>query len=198
MPSIFRTLLLALAGATLTSFAAETTAPRIRLAVAISVDQLRADYLVRFRPHFGEGGFRRMLEGGMDFRSCHYGHALTQTAPGHATIMSGVFPSVHGITANSFMDRETWETINNVEDRNAPLVGFGPGEATAALLAPKAGRSPRNFQAETIGDQLKLRHGSRSRVFGASNKDRSTRPCSSQRSRLGTTSVATNRRILSR
>lgn len=144
-----------------------------RLAVVISVDQLRADYLVRFRPYFGAGGFKRLLEGGADFQNSHYRHAVTQTAPGHATILSGAYPEVHGIIANDWMDRDLWETINNVEDRTSPLVGLLPADATPALLAPKAGRSPRNFNASTVGDQLKLRFGARSKVFAASNKDRS-------------------------
>lgn len=147
--------------------------PPVRLAVVITVDQLRADYLVRFRPYFGAGGFRRLLDGGLDFRNCHYRHAATQTAPGHATILSGALPSAHGIVSNEWLDRGLWEQINNVEDRAAPLVGFAPGDASAALLAPKAGRSPRNFLATTVGDQLKLRYGARSKVFAASNKDRS-------------------------
>ena len=37
--------------------------PAPRLAVVISVDQMRADYLERFAPHFGEGGFRRFRDG---------------------------------------------------------------------------------------------------------------------------------------
>ena len=71
----------------LASLAAAEAPPR--LAVAIVVDQMRADYLERFRPYFGEGGFRRMLEGGADYRNCHYRHAITKTAVGHATIVSG-------------------------------------------------------------------------------------------------------------
>jgi len=153
--------------------AAEPAANAPRLAVVISVDQLRADYLIRFRPFFGEGGFKRLLDGGLDFRNNHYRHAVTQTAPGHATILSGAFPNVHGIISNDWLDRDLWEVINNVEDRTSPLVGLSRADATAALLSPKAGRSPRNFQASTIGDQLKLRFGHRSKVFAASNKDRS-------------------------
>ena len=37
----------------------------------------------------------------------------------------------------------------------------------------KTGRSPKNFQATTVGDQLKQKYGDRSKVFAVSNKDRS-------------------------
>ncbi len=144
-----------------------------KLAVVISVDQLRADYLQRFGPYFGEGGFRRLTKGGLVFEECHYAHAFTQTAPGHATILTGAYPMTHGIIANEWLDRDLWEQVNNVEDRTSPLVGLTPADATAALLAPKAGRSPRTLRADTVGDQLKLRHGAKAKVFAASNKDRS-------------------------
>lgn len=157
--------------------AADATVPSAapRLAVVISLDQFRADYLVKFRPYFGEGGFKRFLESGTDFRDCHYRHSVTQTAPGHATILSGVHANVHGITSNEWLVRDSWEVINSVEDPDSPLVGITPAElGPVAAAAPlKTGRSPRNFQAETVGDQLKARFGADSKVFAASNKDRS-------------------------
>jgi predicted AlkP superfamily pyrophosphatase or phosphodiesterase len=160
------------------TFAAEpklVPSPGPRLAVVIAVDQFRADYLSRFRPYFGKGGFRRLLEGGLNFENCHYSYAVTVTAPGHATIATGVNPNVHGIVNNDWVIRDTWEKINNVEDRAAALVGVDPREMgpTQAKDPEKTGRSPRNLQATTVADQIKLRWGANSKVFGASNKDRS-------------------------
>ena len=146
-----------------------------KLAVVIAVDQMRADYLVRFRPYFGEGGFKRLLEGGTVFQDARYRHAITLTAPGHAQILSGAFARDHSIIANEWLDRDTWEQINSVEDRDSPLVGINPGElGPAAALAPaKTGRSPKNFRTTTVGDALKKLHGADSRVIALSNKDRS-------------------------
>ena len=153
--------------------AADATPPK--LAVVISVDQLRADYLVRFRPYFGEGGFKRLLEGGTEFRNAHYRHAITQTAPGHAQMLSGVFANVHGIIGNEWLDRTSWEQVNSVEDRDSPLVGIAPAELgpVQAKAPEKTGRSPKNLLVATVGDQLKLRDGAKAKVFTASNKDRS-------------------------
>ncbi len=146
-----------------------------KLAVVISVDQLRADYLVRFRPYFGEGGFKRLLEGGTEFRNARYRHAITQTAPGHAQMLSGVFANVHGIIGNEWLDRTSWEQVNSVEDRDSPLVGIAPAELgpVQAKAQEKTGRSPKNLLAATVGDQLKLRDGAKAKVFTVSNKDRS-------------------------
>jgi len=163
-------LLLALAVATFA--AGETTAPR--LAVVISVDQMRADYLVKFRPYFGAGGFKRLLEGGADYQNCHYLHAVTKTAPGHATILSGVHADVHGIIGNEWLDRTTFLQGNSVEDVDSPLVGLPPrvDRYRNPQFAAKAGRSPRNFLGTTVGDRLKARFGATAKVFGLADKDR--------------------------
>ena len=141
--------------------------------MVISIDQFRADYLERFRPYFVEGGFKRLLDGGADFADTHYRHAVTKTAPGHATILSGVHANVHGIIANDWIDRTTWQTVESVEDPAFPLVGAAPRPGSpGGILEAKSGRSPHYFLATTVGDQLKLRFGANSCVFAASNKDR--------------------------
>ncbi len=156
-------------------FAARSAeAPPPKLAIVIAVDQLRADYLIRFRPYFGEGGFKRLLEGGADFQDAHYRHAITHTAPGHALILSGVYSNVHSIVGNEWLDPESWESVNCMEDPAAPLVGIDPAEMgpVAAARPDKTGRSLKNFHATTVTDQVKLRYGAQSKVFAASNKDR--------------------------
>ena len=149
--------------------------PVPRLAVIIAVDQMRADYLVKFRPYFGEGGFKRLLEGGADYQNCHYQQAVTKTAPGHATILSGVHANVHGIIGNEWLDRTTFIQGNAVEDVDSPLVGLPPrvGRSPGGVLEAKAGRSPRNFLGTTVGDRLKARYGAAAKVFGLADKDRS-------------------------
>lgn len=147
-----------------------------RLVVAISVDQLRADYLERFRPHFGPGGFKLLLEQGANFADCHYRHAVTKTGPGHAVMLSGVHANIHGIIANEWLLRDgpVGEQVNCVEYRDSALVGLAPRavRSPGGVLEAKSGRSPRHYLAPTVGDQLKLRHGARAKVFGVADKDR--------------------------
>jgi len=146
-----------------------------RLVVVISVDQMRADYLERFGPYFGADGFNRLTTKGAWYQNCHYQHAITITAPGHATILSGVNANVHGIIGNEWLDRTTFLKGNAVEDTNAPLVGLPPraDRYLSPTWAAKAGRSPRNFLGTTVGDRLKARYGAASKVFGVADKDRS-------------------------
>ena len=156
--------------------AVAAAAERPRLVVVISIDQCRADYLERFAPYFGQGGFQRFTATGRVFTDCHYQHSITLTGPGHATILSGVHANLHGIVANEWRLR-TWpglEQVNCVEDGDAPLVGQAPSatRSPGGVVEAKAGRSPRHFLANTVGDQLKLRYGARSKVYGVADKDR--------------------------
>src|SRR5262245_22600561 len=136
----------------------------VRLVVGIVIDQFRYDYLTRFRDQFGEGGFKRLLEGGADFTNANYIHVPTYTACGHATFMSGATPSMNGIVGNEWFDRESGKRITSVTDGKAKLLGGRDG-------AP--GMSPSRMIGSTIGDELKLASGGQAKVIGVSLKDRS-------------------------
>jgi predicted AlkP superfamily pyrophosphatase or phosphodiesterase len=120
------------------------------LIVLITVDQLREDYLDRFGPQLSRG-LGRLARGGARFSNAHHDHAITETAPGHATLLAGRFPRSTGIMSNRI----------GVYDEAAPLVG-APG-------AP--GASPHRFQGTTLVDWLRARD-SRSRTLSVSMKDR--------------------------
>jgi predicted AlkP superfamily pyrophosphatase or phosphodiesterase len=120
------------------------------LVVLITVDQLRGDYLDRFGDQLN-GGLARVARGGAWFSNAHQDHAITETAPGHASLLSGRFPRSTGIMANRI----------GVYDDAAPVIGAtGP-----------AGASPHRFQGTTLVDWLRLRD-SRSRILSVSMKDR--------------------------
>src|SRR5574342_346229 len=73
---------------------------RPRLVVVITVDQLRPDYLERYRPQL-KGGFAMLLKQGAWFTDAYQDHAVTETAPGHSTILSGRWPAHTGIISNT-------------------------------------------------------------------------------------------------
>lgn len=131
-----------------------------RLVVAIAVDQLRYDYLTRFRAEY-KGGFDRLLTRGAVFTSARYEHFPTVTAIGHSTILTGATPSISGIVGNDWFDREEGRNVTSVSDPKTKLLG---GEGTGA--------SPRRLLVSTVGDELKMA-GAKSRVIGISLKDRS-------------------------
>ncbi|MFN2398596.1 MAG: alkaline phosphatase family protein [Gemmatimonadaceae bacterium] len=119
------------------------------LIVFITVDQLRQDYLERFGSQL-TGGLARMVRNGAVFTNAHQDHAITETAPGHASTMSGRFPRNTGIVRNA----------PGVFDPQAPLVeGIGPGA------------SPFRFRGGTLIDWLRSKD-QRSRALSVSYKDR--------------------------
>lgn len=160
-------LLLSLAGTraqqATTTTTATTASARPRLVLLIAVDQFRYDYLERFDSLFTAGGLRRLMQEGAFWTQVNYDHVPTYTAPGHATMMTGAWPSETGIIANDWPDLEKGRNVTSVEDTSAQLLNGEPGEVAS---------SPRKLMASTIGDELRLATSDRSKVIGISSKDR--------------------------
>ncbi len=137
----------------------------VGLVVLIVVDQMRGDYLPRFEKHFGDGGFRRLMRNGADFRNAYFSYGSTSTAPGHATLGSGRIPRQHGIVANEWwLDADRTESQHAVNDPDSHLVGLAPGKDAV-------GASPWRLVGPSLGDEMKLADA-RSRVFSIALKDR--------------------------
>ncbi len=152
---------------------------RPRLVLQITVDQLRADMptgLVADR--LGEGGLRWLLERGVVFANAHHGHANTETIVGHATLATGAHPADHGMIGNVWVDRETGDTVYNIEDARYPLLTEGGGVDKATEIDPtqkaarSQGRSPSAILVSTFSDELAMNTRGQARIFGVSVKDR--------------------------
>src|SRR5262245_7162196 len=127
----------------------------VRLVVGIVIDQFRYDYLTRFEDQFGEGGFKRLLNGGAVFTNANYIHVPTYTACGHATFMSGSTPALDGIIGNEWFDRESGKRITSVTDAKVKLLGGREGAD---------GMSTSRMLGSTIGDELRLANGGQGKV----------------------------------
>lgn len=121
----------------------------IRLVLSLAVDQLRPIYLERWRDQY-TGGLARLLREGVFFPHAEQDHAITETAPGHSTMLSGRSPASTGILSNDL----------GVPDPGAPLIG-----STAT------GASPRRFIGTTLADWMRA-EDSATRVLSISRKDR--------------------------
>ena len=138
-----------------------------KLVVVLVIDQFRGDYLDRYRDDFKtDSGFNLFLKRGAYFTDCYYQYANTMTAPGHSTIGTGAYTSGHGISLNQWWDlkRSATHSFSSVDDERYQVVG---DHAPADM-----GTSPRNELASTLGDEVVLGTGGKSRVFGISLKDR--------------------------
>ncbi|MBQ8463996.1 MAG: alkaline phosphatase family protein [Prevotella sp.] len=141
-------------------FALAQTA-RPRLVVGIVVDQMRWDYLDRYRSQFTDGGFNRLVDEGYSCNNCLINYVPTVTAIGHTSAYTGTSPAYHGICGNTFY----------IDGRRVVSCQDDSEKAVGSNLA-NGNRSPRNLLATTIGDQLRLHTDFRSKVVGVSYKDR--------------------------
>jgi len=141
----------------LTSLAYASESPR--LVVIIVIDQMRADHLERYSREYSSG-FKRLLSEGVFYSNANLGYAGTATAPGHATLSTGVYPWKSGIVGNSYVDRATNRRVYSVED------------STALMVEGEGGKmSPRNLKVTAFADWLKVA-SPKSRVVSISYKDR--------------------------
>ncbi|BDD09344.1 alkaline phosphatase family protein [Fulvitalea axinellae] len=135
-----------------------------KLVVGIVVDQMRQEFLDRFKDDFGKEGFNRMLAEGFELKNAHYNYLPTTTGPGHASVFTGTTPAFHGIVYNNWYSRKAESKLYCVEDSGVSMVG-ATGESGK--------RSPKNLVTTTVTDELKIATQFRSKVVSVSVKDRS-------------------------
>jgi predicted AlkP superfamily pyrophosphatase or phosphodiesterase len=129
-----------------------------KLVVLVVFDQMRGDYLKKWQPLFGEGGFKRLQTEGAWYTNCHYPYAYTLTAAGHTSLVTGTSPYKHGIIANEWWDRKYGE---NVQSTTPP-----PADRDRTIAGPHRRKS------ETVGDSLLNTLMGKARVASLSIKER--------------------------
>ncbi len=107
------------------------------LIVVIVIDQLNYSHLEKIVPSL-DGGLRLLFDKGLVFSNFFHDHAITNTAPGHASISTGFYPAQHGIIDNYFYDYKRGKTVTST-------TSYSGYDTASNLLKP------------TIGDLLKSR-----------------------------------------
>ena len=134
-----------------------------RLIVLLVVDGLPQSQMMAYRDQLAPDGFARFLERGAWFSEARYAHAVTSTAPGHATVLTGAYPHRTGIINNEWLDRSTGAAVYCTQDEAHTYIGHKTQKLN--------GTSPKNLMVETLGDVLR-RADPRAKVIGISGKDR--------------------------
>ncbi len=119
------------------------------LVLFLTIDQFGSDYFERYGGNFS-GGLRRLRDEGALWMRGRHDHAIAETAPGHASTMSGRFPVHTGIASNS----------QGVNTNEAPLLG-----------STDVGASPFRFQGTTLFDWMRAVDPA-TRALSVSRKDR--------------------------
>jgi predicted AlkP superfamily pyrophosphatase or phosphodiesterase len=146
-----------------THAAAQTVAPtKPTLIVTIVVDQFSSNLYNQYRDRF-TGGLHTLTDHGLVYANGFQQHAMTETCPGHSTVLTGMNPTSTGIPANDWIDRATGEEVyclaapenTLAHGRNTDNGPVGPGQ----------------LRATTLADWVKA-ESPESRVYAVSGKDR--------------------------
>ena len=132
------------------------------IVIGLVVDQMRWDYLVRFRDRFGKDGFRRLMEEGFSCDNTMIDYSPSVTACGHTCIYTGSVPALTGIIGNDWYDRWHRRRVYCTDDSTVHVVGADT----------RGSMSPVNLLTTTIGDELNMADHFTSRVVGIALKDR--------------------------
>ena len=134
-----------------------------KLVVGIVVDQMRYDYLTRFYSKYGEGGFKRMMNGGFNCKNNHFNYVPTYTGPGHASIFTGTTPKYHGIISNNWYDKDIKASVYCAQDDSV---------RSAGTMDVSGQMSPHRMKTTTFADENRLFTQMRGKTIGISIKDR--------------------------
>lgn len=144
--------------------ASTLAAERPRMGVVLVVDQLSADTFEARLPGL-KGGLKRLAEEGLRFRALRYDAAPTVTSAGHATLATGAYAELHGITANEWIEAETGKARWATEDPAYQVLGRPP--------APRDGTAPTALRAPTLSEAVKAADA-RARAVVISGKERAS------------------------
>ncbi len=139
-------------------------AERPRLVVMIVVDQMRGDYVDKFRGQWN-AGLKKLVNEGAWFREAAYPYAATETCVGHATISTGSFPAEHGMVANAWWDRDAQKMVTCTSDPKVKNSAYAGGST-------KGGDSAWRMQMPAFAEELKYQTGGATRVVTFSLKAR--------------------------
>lgn len=154
--------------AVLTLAPAVAAAAPPKLAVVVVVDQFAYEGMQRMRRNFGREGLGRLLAEGASFPETYFAHQNTSTGPGHATIASGAYAHLNGITTNEYFDRAKKKIVMTFADPAHPILEAPAGDDDEP--------SPANMLCESLGDRLRMSSGMRSKVIALALKDRGAVP----------------------
>ena len=134
-----------------------------KLVVGIVVDQMRYDYLTRFWDKYEEGGFKRIINNGFNFKNNHFNYIPTYTGPGHASVYTGTSPMNHGIIGNDWYNKFEEKMVYCAGDESVEPVG----------TTSSAGKmSPHRMIVTTVADENRLFTQMSGKTIGIALKDR--------------------------
>ncbi len=141
---------------------AESTS-RPTLVVTLVIDQFSANLFNQYRDDF-TGGLAVLAQQGRVHANGFQQHGLTETCPGHSTVLTGMNPAHTGIPANDWIDPATGKEVYCLF---SPVNHLAHGDDTT----DNGVVGTEQLEVTTLADWLKTA-SPQSRVYAVSGKDR--------------------------
>ena len=141
------------------TFSQKKNAGKPKLIVLIVVEQMRYDYLFRYREKFDDNGFNKLTDKGFFFQNANYDYMLNYSSSGYSTIVTGSYPSMHSIVGDYWYNRLTKRLEYSVFDESAN--GINSENESFKM-------SPEKLKSTTFSDELRLSNYKKSKVFSVS------------------------------
>ena len=168
------TLVVALVAALVACSRGKPAAPGLRvkprLVVLVVIDQWPSWVFEKQQALF-EGGIGRVLREGAVVMHGELPYANTFTAPGHATLGTGVTPNVHGIVGNYWIRGDETRARAAEYDPDAPLHSVA-SSLDGDLPAADDGASGRALRSDGVADVLRRATGGTARSVSIALKPR--------------------------
>lgn len=134
---------------------------RVKLVVMVIVDQLGSNYMTAYERYL-DRGIGALIKRGAYYENAVHATANAATGPGHATIVTGAWPNVHGVISNVWFDPRDGQEVYCVGD-------------------PRCGVSPHRLMVPSLGDAMRLATRGQSRTVALAVKDRVAVLCGGER-----------------
>ncbi|MCH5225926.1 MAG: alkaline phosphatase family protein [Muribaculaceae bacterium] len=150
MRRLLTTMMMGLAGIQGSMYLAAENRPR--LVVGIMVDQLRTDYLEQLKDMFGQGGFRRLMDGSLYYKDIDFKVVPGDAASASAVVQTGTYPRYNGIVASFVYDPASKSLRHIFSDDNYI------GNFTDEKYSPAA------LRVTTLTDELTIEEKGKTRI----------------------------------
>ena len=130
-----------------------------KLVIGIVVENMKSEYLYRFKDKFEKNGFNRLMNEGVFCKNASYNYLITQSAPGVTSIVTGCSPSVHGIVSNFWYNRASEEFVDCCADKNQKAIDKSVYSCSY---------SPKRVLTTSYSDEMKLMFQNKSKVIAIS------------------------------
>jgi len=130
-----------------------------KLVIGIVVENMRSEYIYRFKDKFEKDGFNRLINEGVFCKNASYNYLIPQSAPGITSIVTGCSPSVHGIVSDFWYNRTNEEFVDCCADKNQKAIGKSVYSCSY---------SPKRVLTTSYSDEMKLMLPNKSKVIAIS------------------------------